>query len=845
MRTKVSYVPMNLSGYGAGYIPNEVHVGDSKIIRIKPLKTDGYKIRARGKIFTHRIGIPAPYEIAFKSRAFSQNRVRYPLKREDFDPRGERNIRKRGKRAFVRISWDEALDIIINEIDRVKENYGIHAVAVLGDGHGQSTWQTIHFYAHELFEHLGGCTHIIRNPDSWEGYYWGAKHIWGGEGAACGFHYQDAIYEDLLENTELLILTGADPETTSWGFCGQSGSIVMRWIKEAGIKCIAIAPDANYTTVKWADKWIPIRPNTDAALYLAVTYMWIKEGTYDKEYVETHTYGFEEFKKYVLGEEDGVPKTPEWASRITGIPARVIRALARIWASKRTSIGTVFGGSKIRGSYSTEPARLEAILLGMQGLGKPGVHHVRLLPPWALGRLVHGFPTRIDLNVGTIPTAIKKGLPINPAAKWGSASCPPPFIPKTLLPDAILNPPIEWFGTGAIMATKEDQFVKYKYPCEGYPEIHMIVNENGCWPTCWNNGYRMLEALRSEKIEFIVTVHPWLENDCLFSDLILPATTVFEADDMSVSGITDYPMVCWVDKCIEPVGESKTDYEIMRLIAQRLGLDSYLRSYPEFEDFARKQYEDSICPAFMNWDEFRRKKILILPPPSLDEWEEIKRLLGVKPGLRSFYEDPDGNPLETPTGKLEFFSIGLARNFPEDQERPPVPKYIPYGETHKESLLHPRAKKYTLLMVSNHPRWRVHAQNNDISWLREIPTCKIKGLDGYFYEPVWIHPIDAAKRGIKHGDIVKVYNERGAVLGAAYVTERITPGVISMDHGSGIDLTLLDYKIDRGGAINLICPSKTTSKNVLGMVVSGFLVEVEKWEPKDQKDKLSEYYRRA
>lgn len=833
---KISYVSTNLQGYSAGYYPNIAHIEKGKILRIRPCFNENfsYKIKTSKKRTFIKPGssVPSPLDLAYKLRAYSRNRVKYPLKRIDFNPGSERNPQNRGKSKFVRVSWDEALEILANEIKRIKESYGPHAIAVLADGHGQSTWQTLHFYAHELFEHLGGCTHIIRNPDSWEGWYWGAKHVWGCEGWTRGLYYNDAIYEDVLENTELLILSGADPETTTWGFCGQSGSIVMRWIKEAGIKCIAIAPDANYTTVKWADKWIPIRPNTDAALYEAIAYLWIKEGTYDKEYVKTHTYGFEDFKKHVLGEEDGIPKTPEWASKITGIPTRTIKALAREWASKRTSIGIVFGGPKIRGAYSTEPARLEVVLLAMQGLGKPGIHQVRLIPTFTQGRIVPGVPTYMD--------KILRGMPFNPATRGARDPFPPPFIPKTLLPDAILNPPISWYGTGALSERKEGQFVKYTYPFEGYPEIRMIFNENSCWTTCWNEGYKMVKALRSPKIEFVVVVHPWLENDCAFADLILPATTVFEADDMAGGG--ENLCVYWIDKCIEPVGESKTDYEIMRLIAQKLGLKSYLEEFPEFEEYARRKYEESICPTHMSWEEFKRKKLFTLPAPSPEEWKEIKETLDVKPGMGTFYEDPENNPLETPTGKLEIYSTGLAKHFPDDDERLPMPRYIPYGESHQESLLHPRAKKYPLLMLSNHPRWRIHAQCDDIPWLREI--YKIRGPDGYFYEPVWIHPADAAKRGVKHGDIVKVYNERGTVLGAAYITERIMPGVVSMDHGARVDLISIEDRIDRGGAINLICPSKTTSKNVPGMVVSGFLVEVEKADLEELKRKYPEAFNR-
>lgn len=134
---------------------------------------------------------------------------------------------------------------------------------------------------------------------------------------------------------------------------------------------------------------------------------------------------------------------------------------------------------------------------------------------------------------------------------------------------------------------------------------------------------------------------------------------------------------------------------------------------------------------------------------------------------------------------------------------------------------------FPLLMVSNHGRWRHHAQGDDIPWTREIVTCKIKGPDGYLYEPLWIHPSEATKRGIKNGDIVKVYNERGIVLCGAFVTQRIMPRVAYVDHGARVDW-IIPGKVDRGGAINLICPSGVVSKNCVGEVTSSYLVEVEK-----------------
>jgi anaerobic selenocysteine-containing dehydrogenase len=207
--------------------------------------------------------------------------------------------------------------------------------------------------------------------------------------------------------------------------------------------------------------------------------------------------------------------------------------------------------------------------------------------------------------------------------------------------------------------------------------------------------------------------------------------------------------------------------------------------------------------------------------PTAKDWEKDT------PGFRLFYEDPVKNPLPTPSGKLEFYSERLAKHFPDDKERPPIPKWIEKSEMHEERISSERAKKYPLLQMSNHGRWRVHAEHDDISWTREIATCKVKGPEGYLYEPLWLNTKTAAERGIKDGDIVRAYNERGSVLCGAKVWERIMPGVSYTDHGARVDW-IIPGKLDRGGAINLISPRGTVSKNCPGMASSGYLVEVEK-----------------
>src|SRR6185436_10944604 len=152
-------------------------------------------------------------------------------------------------------------------------------------------------------------------------------------------------------------------------------------LKRAGIKIVALSPDLNHTAAVHADTWIPIKPNTDAALYLGIAHVWIAEDRYDKDYVRTHTVGFDAFRRHVLGEDDGIVKTPKWAEQQTGVPSATIKALAREWASKRTTLSVYFGGPKIRGMLSHLAARTEAYVLAMQGIGKPGRQFLRTGAP--------------------------------------------------------------------------------------------------------------------------------------------------------------------------------------------------------------------------------------------------------------------------------------------------------------------------------------------------------------------------------------------------------------------------------------------------------------------------------
>jgi molybdopterin guanine dinucleotide-containing S/N-oxide reductase-like protein len=794
--------------------PSAVDVKNGKIVRIRPLHLEetGYtkeeltpamwKFEIEGKTYETPLKTMPPYLThGYKKRVYSPNRVKYPLKRIDWNPDGERNPQNRGKSKFKRITWDEATTIIAGELRRVKEKYGPYAVLCIGEeGHHES--KTVHAASgchKRLLSKFGGYTREVRNPDSWEGWYWGAKHLWGD--GWVGEPTPSPTFTDVMKFTKMIVW-GGDWETTTGGAHGRMCSQVMWWFTGAGIKQIFVTPDLNYSAAVHADKWIPVMPGTDAALQLAVIYTWMTEGTYDKEYVATHVIGFDKFSDYVLGKEDRIAKTPAWASKKCGVPAWTIKALAAVWASRITSIG-MEGGNFMRGPYGHETARLAGIQLGMQGLGKPGV-----------GKISIQFPRHsVNINV----SAAQRAINFDPT---------PQQIPRTQVQHAILDGSCSSWGSTGFMMPLEDQFVKYSYPIakeNGGTEIHMIWSEKPCNTACWNDGFNFIEAVRSPKIECFITNHPWLENDSLFADIILPVTTKFEETDIGCprSGAAGQrPILSYQAQAIQPVGESKSDYDIACEIAKKLGIYEELTEGKTVDEWIKYGYETSGVKELISWEKLKEKGFYI--PPVAANWKEATS------GQIKFYRDPVKNPMGTPSGKLEFYSARLAEKFPDDKERNPVPKWVAGGPgwTHDERLEGERARKYPLILVSNHPRWRQHVQCDDIPWLREISTCKIRGDDGYLYEPVWINPADAGKRGIKHGDIVKMYNERGVVLGGAYVTERIKPGAVSQDHGARIDL--ITDGIDRGGSNNLISPAGPQSKNCWGQATTAFLVEVKK-----------------
>ncbi|MFZ7132834.1 MAG: molybdopterin-dependent oxidoreductase [Eubacteriales bacterium] len=827
-------------------------VKNGKVIRLRPLHynwkyteeelADRYwSFEARGKTFTVPNKACTGYlQLCHKTRLYSPSRVKYPLQRIDWEPGGVNvNAQNRGKSKYKRISWDEATEMIASEVVRIQEKYG-QASVFCGEGAPHTEEKNVHINGannSHLMYLSGDWTFMWRNADSWEGWYWGTMHV-SGTGSQGAPIPQDNIMIDICQNGEMIVQFG-DSLTTGQGYGRTPVWPTYRWYKDAGVKQVWVTPELNYAAAAYADKWIPVICGRDDALDLAIIYVWLTEDTWNKDYVSTHAVGMEYIEDYVMGRsEDMVEKTPEWAAPRCGVPAHTIKALARQWAAKKTS--SLFGtGSAIcRVPYSTEPCRLRTIMVSMQGMGGPGVHCTNQSG---------GFQPSRDPNpnVDNGQVTLLGQADMLPITKYHIVK---PLVPNAVLDGYTKENPMSWWGHGGFLPV-EDQFNKYTYPAEdGGAELHMMWYQKNCFSVCWNHGYKWHDMYRDSKIECIVFQSITFENDNQFGDIILPINTNMEEEDITFNkGRT--PALCYHEgPAAQPIGESKSDMEACALIAEKLEayggrFEGLVEKYTQgrtVNEWCRHAFDNSNVTDLISWEEMKEKQYWI--PPVKEGWESKG------PGMRLFYDDPENNPLGTPTGKLEFYSERLADNFPDDKHRAPFPHYVIGGPGeewyHDESLViedgAERCKTYPLVCQSNHPRWRVHVQGDDYPWTREIPTCKVKGYDGYMYEPVWMSPELAEEKGIRNGDIVKVFNDRGITLCGAYVTERMHfKEHVYVDHGAQLDL--ISDRVNRGGDVNVISPEKIMGPNASAMVCNAFLVDIEKLDPVEMEQWRVEY----
>ncbi len=838
--------------------PLYVYVRDGKIIRTTPIDFDEsdpqpWTIRARGLAFTPpRKTTLAPHGQNSKSMVYSPDRLLYPMKRVDFDPSGERNPQNRGKSAYERISWEAALEIVASEIKRVKRHHGPGAMAVSHGSH--HTWGNIGYYLSALhrFRNAVGYTQVHHNPDSWEGWYWGAVHHWGytlrvGQSETYG------TVEDCLQNCDMIVFWSADPETTSGSYGAQEGTIRRQWLKNAqlGIKVVHVDPYYNSSAQFLPGKWFAPRPTTSVAMAMAIAYVWIKEGLYDKDYVESHTVGFDKWKAYLVGEEDGIAKTPEWQEAETGVAAKDVRALAREWGRKRVYLapggwGNGHGGA-CRNQTGIQWARVMVCLVAMQGLGKPGIN---------MGNLQWGCPLDFnfyfpgyadggmsgDLENTSMPIELYQRMPQLP-----TLSSTFQRIPRIFMPEAIADGKAEGYAwTGKSI---EHQFAKFSYPAPGHSPVKMLYKYGGSIFATMNNTNRHVRMYQSDNLEFVVNQSIWFEGEAKFADVILPACTNFERVDISEwAGLGGYGhhgqqqlnhrVIIFQAPAIKPLGESKSDYWIFTEVCKRLGLANYFNEGMNEIDWVKRMFDASDLKQYISWKKFIKKGYFVVPAEKEKLraavsfrwfWEQRKKDVPEAHPLPSDYAGEFQHGLQTQSGKLEFECNSLKRF--HDPERPPIVKYEPSWEgPHSGELF----DQYPLQLLTPHSKYSFHTQGDGKdSFLLNIEDHRVE-IDGYYYWIIRLNSKDAADRKIAKYDLVKVFNDRGAVLCAALPTERLPRGVCHGFESSAIYDPMGEpgKSIDRGGCLNLLTPERTQTKSTHSLAGANALVEVVAWDGK-------------
>ena len=842
--------------------PVFIYVKNDKIIRITPIEFDDkdpetWTISARGKTFKPpRKTTLAPHGMNWKSMVYSPDRLLYPMKRVDFNVNGKRNQKNRGISGYERISWDEALNIVTNEIKRVKKDHGPGAIV---NSHGSHhTWGNVGYYLSANFKFINavGMTRVHHNPDSWEGWYWGAAHHWGGS-LRVGQSETYGTVEDLLKEAEMVVFWASNPEGTSGAYGSFEGTIRRKWLKELDIDIVHVDPFYNDSCQFLGGKWLPTKPTSSPALAMAIAYVWIKEDLYDKEFVKNRTVGFDKWKDYILGKEDKIEKTPEWAAEETGLAAKDIRALARKWGNRKVYLaaggwGNGHGGA-CRNQTGIQWARSLVCLIAMQGIGKPGVNMGNLqwgtpvdnnfyFPGYAEGGISG------DLHHTAMSVELYQRMP-----QLQSLNTVEQSIPRLWLPEAIMNGKAEgyvWDGKSI-----EAQFNKVSYPKPGYSPVKMLYKYGGSMFGTMPDSNRHIKMYQSENLEFVVNQAIWMEGETKYADLILPACTNFEREDISewaaLGGYAHHGqtqlnnrVAIFQHKAIEPLGESKSDYKIFSMICERLGLSAYFTEGISEIDWARRIFDSSDLPKIISWEEFVRKGYAVIPPNKKEHrdplswnwyYENRKKDVPEPMPLPSDYKDEYLKGIQTQSGKIEFEASSLKRFDANDPERPPIVKYNPAFKINNKS-------KYPIMMLTPHPRYSFHTQGDaKDTFINDISDHRVN-VDGYDYWVIRINSKDALKRKIKNNDLVKVFNDQGAVICAAQVTDRIME---SSAHGyescAKYDpLGKPGESPDRGGMLNLLTPKKTQIKKAHSMGNSTALVQIELWDKKELKKPYKE-----
>jgi biotin/methionine sulfoxide reductase len=716
---------------------------------------------------------PSPIIGAMPSAAHAECRIARPMVRRGWLEHGAKSDRAgRGVEPFVPVSWEEALDLVAAELTRVREAYGNEAIYASSGWASAGAFHNARAQLTRFLNGFGGFVSQVTN------YSFGAAsvivpHVVGTMEPIAG---GGTPWPVIARHTRLMVLFGgmaAKNTQVSLGGVGRHGD--ADWLAEArraGVAFVNVGPMRDDVAEALGAEWLPIRPNTDTALMLGLAHTLIAEDRHDRAFLDAHAVGFDRLRAYVMGESDGTPKDAAWAAAITQVPAETIRGLARRMAADRTLIAASW--SVQRADHGEQPYWMAIALAAMLGqIGLPG------------GGFGFGYCAAAGLG-SPQPKIPRPQLPTgaNPVKA---------YIPVARFTDMLLDPGGSLDFNGRRLT---------------YPDIHLVY-----W--CGGNPFhktqdlnRLLGAWR--KPDTVIVHDSWWTPAARRADIALPCATTLERNDVEATPTDRY--VFAMQRAIAPVGEARTEYEIYRGLAARLGFEAAFTEGRTEMQWLAHLYEAARQQAAARGLEL---------PPFADFWEAGHvELPGPAEGpvpFEAFRRDPIAHPLRTPSGRIELFSETIAAYGYDDC--PGHPAWLAPAEW----LGSPQSAAFPLHLLSNQPRARLHSQLDCGEVSR---AAKVAGR-----EPVLLNPADAAARGIASGDVVRIHNRRGACLAGAVVTDAIRPGVVQLATGAWFDpLDPAEIgSLDKHGNPNVLTLDKGTSKLAQCCSAQTALVEVERF----------------
>jgi anaerobic dimethyl sulfoxide reductase subunit A len=597
----------------------------------------------------------------YRDRLYHPERLKYPLKRTG----------SRGEGRFARISWAEATDIIAAEIKRITEAYGPQSRFLSYCSGNMSVLSERAFFRRLLSVYGGGFLNY-HNSYSTACTKTATEYTYGTAWTGSS--------RDNWQYARLIILWGHNPAETTFG---TNTSYYLKQAKSNGAKIIVIDPRYSDTAVALADEWIPIRPTTDNALMDAMIYVMITEKLYDRGFVEKYCLGFDQgqmpadipaghsLSSYILGESDGVAKTPGWAEAITKIPAQTICRLAREYATVKPA-ALIQGWGPQRHAYGEQPARGATVLAAITG-------NVGILGGWASGT---GFIPGIPLASVPYENPVQASIPV--------------FI----WPDAVLRGrelgPADGLKNTECLAS----------------DIKLIANLAGnCLVNQHSDINSTIKILQDEaKCEFILVSDEFMTSTARFADVLLPATNFLERTDIIGAGDLSDDYVVLQNQAVEPAGECRNGYDWIREVAEKLGvadefsLGKNEAEWLEYIIAATRENEPEFPDdqSFVQQGYFAKKRA----KPYIAFQEQI--------------EDFAANPFPTPSGKIEIFSRQLYEmNNPS--EIPAIPRYIASWEGPEDPL----REQYPLQLIGWHSKRSTHSVQSNSTWLPGIAPLSV------------------------------------------------------------------------------------------------------------------------